>query len=111
MLSKEPLLTPSDQEGCQYAGGTNEAKKTDLEQNRRYKNNAIRTSKYTWLTFVPKNLLSQFSKSANVYFLLIVLAQMIDDISITDGKPMNAPPLALVVLVSMIKDAYEDYKR
>jgi phospholipid-transporting ATPase len=32
-------------------------------------------------------------------------------ISISDGKPAMAMPLILVIVVSMIKDAYEDYKR
>lgn len=33
-------------------------------------NNSISTSKYNLITFLPKNLLEQFSKSANVYFLV-----------------------------------------
>lgn len=33
-------------------------------------NNTIMTSKYNVLTFVPKNLMEQFSKPANVYFLV-----------------------------------------
>lgn len=32
--------------------------------------NAISTSKYTMVTFVPKNLLEQFSRLANLYFLV-----------------------------------------
>ena len=36
---------------------------------------------------------------------------MIPLISISNGKPAMAAPLAFVVSVSMIKDAFEDYKR
>ena len=36
---------------------------------------------------------------------------MINVISISNGQPAMAPPLAFVVILSMIKDAYEDYKR
>lgn len=36
-------------------------------------NNKIQTSKYTWLTFLPKNLIEQFSKYPNLYFLVIIL--------------------------------------
>lgn len=36
---------------------------------------------------------------------------MITVISISNGQPAMAPPLAFVVIVSMIKDGYEDYKR
>lgn len=37
--------------------------------------------------------------------------QCIKSISISDGKPVMALPLVMVVMASMIKDAYEDYKR
>jgi len=127
-MSKEPLLGPAaeafylggEHEGGGAAGraGGSEIKppsggpgRWDPARNAKYSNNAIRTSKYTALTFLPKNLFSQFSKAANAYFLMIVMAQMVDEISITGGKPMNAPPLTLVVLISMLKDAFEDWKR
>ena len=37
--------------------------------------------------------------------------QIIPSISISNNKPVMALPLAIVVLVSMFKDAIEDYKR
>lgn len=37
--------------------------------------------------------------------------QTIPEISISNGQPVMAAPLALVVFVSMLKDAYEDYNR
>lgn len=73
--------------------------------------NNIRTAKYTLFNFLPKNLFNQFSKMANVYFLCITFMQCINSISISDGKPAMAVPLTVIVLVSMMKDAYEDYKR
>ena len=74
--------------------------------------NAIKSSKYTKWTFLPKNLMEQFtSKLANTYFLIICVLQCFKKVSITNGKPTNLPPLAFVLLVSMIKDGYEDYKR
>lgn len=57
------------------------------------------------------NLFLQFNKASNVYFLLIMFMQTIDLISISGGKPAMAFPLAGVVIVSMVKDAFEDYKR
>lgn len=53
----------------------------------------------------------QFSKAPNIYFLLITFMQMIDAISISGGKPAMALPLVCIVTVSMIKDAFEDFKR
>lgn len=43
-------------------------------------NNKISTSKYTLITFFPKNLFEQFSRAANVYFLvtLFCVVSLID---------------------------------
>jgi len=51
------------------------------------------------------------SKAANVYFMLITILQTIKVVSISGGEPTMLPPLLLVMCVSMIKDAYEDYAR
>jgi phospholipid-transporting ATPase len=48
---------------------------------------------------------------ANVFYLIIMFLQMIPLISITGGQPVMLFPLTFVVLVSMIKDISEDYKR
>lgn len=73
--------------------------------------NSIKTSKYTPLTFLPLNLIVQFSKLPNVYFLVIGIMQMIPQISVSGGFPVIFIPLAFVVAVSAIKDFYEDLKR
>ena len=75
------------------------------------RDNKVKTSKYTIITFLPKNLFEQFCKMANVYFLLITLMQLIPVISISNGKPVMLLPLAFVIAVSMVKDIFEDYKR
>lgn len=36
---------------------------------------------------------------------------MVDFISISDGKPAMLPPMIFVIVTSMLKDGYEDYKR
>ena len=63
------------------------------------------------LTFLPLNLMMQFKKASNIYFLIITFMQTIERISISGGKAAMALPLTLVIFVSMIKDAFEDYKR
>ena len=73
--------------------------------------NIVLTSKYNVFTFIPLNLLNQFKKMANVYFLCISFMQLNRSISISDGKSVMAVPLVFVVGLSMIKDAFEDYKR
>jgi len=83
-----------------------------MRKSKKVRSNTVRTSKYSIITFVPYNLFEQFTKKlANLYFLVIMFMQMIPVISISNGQPAMAPPLIFVVVLSMIKDAYEDYKR
>jgi phospholipid-transporting ATPase len=42
---------------------------------------------------------------------MITYMQTIKMISISGGSPVMAFPLMFVVFVSMVKDAFEDYKR
>ena len=44
--------------------------------NRQFLGNIVKTAKYSILTFLPKNLIVQFSKLANVYFFFICLMQV-----------------------------------
>jgi phospholipid-transporting ATPase len=76
-----------------------------------FTNNTVSTTKYTVFTFLPLNLLYQFSKIANLYFLFLTILQIIPEVSISDGIPTILAPLAFIVLLSMVKDAFEDYKR
>ena len=76
-----------------------------------FKKNVIRTSKYTLLSFLPKNLFLQFTKLANIYFLMICFLQVIPAISISNGQPANLIPLVVVIFVSGVKDLLEDRKR
>lgn len=80
------------------------------EEDEKFPNNKIRTAKYTCLTFFPLNLFHQFSKMANLYFLLLTFMELIPEIS-NGGFVTMALPLAFVVGVSMIKDCFEDSKR
>uniref|UniRef100_A0A8V5GPZ9 Phospholipid-transporting ATPase n=1 Tax=Melopsittacus undulatus TaxID=13146 RepID=A0A8V5GPZ9_MELUD len=41
----------------------------------KYKGNAIRTYKYNPITFLPLNLLEQFKRAANFYFLVLLILQ------------------------------------
>ena len=53
--------------------------------NKQVMDNCVRTSKYNVFTFLPLNLLEQFKKPANIYFVVIMCMQMIDVISISNG--------------------------
>jgi hypothetical protein len=50
-------------------------------------------------------------KVANIYFMIITVMQCFPAISISGGYPAMAVPFAGILFISMLKDAYEDYKR
>lgn len=72
--------------------------------------NQIHTTKYTLLTFIPKNLFEQFHRLANVYFLLIIILNFIPAIEVF-GKEVSWVPLTCILLITAFKDAFEDYRR
>lgn len=79
-----------------------------------FKDNFVKTSKYTVANFVPKFLLEEFdprTKIANVYFLFISLLQCIRPISNTAGVPTTLLPLTVVVLVNALFQIREDMSR
>lgn len=75
------------------------------------KSNHISTTKYTLTNFISKIMIEQFSKLANIYFLIITMLQTVESISISLGKPVIFIPLLLVVFVNGVKDLWEDYIR
>lgn len=78
---------------------------------KKFINNKISTSKYNVLSFLPLNLMLQFSKMANFYFLILLMMELYKPISDSNGKPVLALPLSFVVGLSMVKDIYEDILR
>ena len=73
--------------------------------------NLICTSKYTYLTALPKILFEQFSRVANLYFLFLTILQIFPHFSQSGGSPILLIPLIIVVGVNGIKDFVEDYER
>ncbi|KAF8582656.1 phospholipid-translocating P-type ATPase [Ramaria rubella] len=75
-----------------------------------YITNQVVTSKYTILTFVPRNLLEQFRRVANVFFLAIDILQFFPKFR-TISPGLVIIPLVLVIGITGGKDGYEDVKR
>ena len=73
-------------------------------------NNGISTTKYNFLTFIPKSLLIQFARLPNVYFLSTAIIQSIPLISPLTSVTAIVP-LLFVLMVSMIRDLIEDLSR
>uniref|UniRef100_A0A3Q1EZJ4 Phospholipid-transporting ATPase n=1 Tax=Acanthochromis polyacanthus TaxID=80966 RepID=A0A3Q1EZJ4_9TELE len=76
----------------------------------RYSGNAIKTYKYNALTFLPLNLYEQLKRAANLYFLALLILQIIPDIS-TLPWYTTLIPLVVVLGVTAIKDLVDDLAR
>nr|NP_001287294.1 ATPase 8B, isoform F [Drosophila melanogaster]AHN57293.1 ATPase 8B, isoform F [Drosophila melanogaster] len=76
----------------------------------KYHNNYIKTSKYSLFTFLPFNLLEQFQRLANFYFLCLLVLQLIPAIS-SLTPVTTAIPLIGVLTLTAVKDAYDDIQR
>lgn len=82
----------------------------DSRTGRPYIDNAIRSSRYSIWTFLPRQLWYQFSKLANLYFLSVSVLQLIPGLS-TTGTFTTLVPLLVFVSFSMAKELWEDLRR
>ena len=83
---------------------------SQLNQQFKYPSNFIRTSKYSLLTYLPKSILLQYKKYANIYFLVTAILQSIPAIS--PLSPFSAiAPVIFVIFLAVIREGYEDYQR
>ncbi|PKY42453.1 phospholipid-translocating P-type ATPase [Rhizophagus irregularis] len=76
----------------------------------KYPANVVRNQKYNLITFFPLVFYQQFHIFINLYFLLVALSQFIPPLKI--GYIITyLGPLCFVILVTMGKEAYDDWKR
>lgn len=75
-----------------------------------YVSNVICSSRYTIWNFLPRQLLFQFGKLANFYFLIISILQMIPGLS-TTGTYTTIVPLMFFISISVAKEGYDDVRR
>ncbi|XP_026364620.2 phospholipid-transporting ATPase VD isoform X1 [Ursus arctos] len=75
-----------------------------------YVNNRIRTTKYTLLNFVPRNLFEQFHRAANLYFLFLAVLNWVPLVEAFQ-KEITMLPLVVVLTIIAIKDGLEDYRK
>nr|XP_033801980.1 probable phospholipid-transporting ATPase VD [Geotrypetes seraphini]XP_033801990.1 probable phospholipid-transporting ATPase VD [Geotrypetes seraphini] len=75
-----------------------------------YMNNKIRTTKYTLLNFIPRNLFEQFHRAANLYFLFLVVLNWVPLVEAFQ-KEITMLPLVIVITIIAIKDGLEDYRK
>ncbi len=75
-----------------------------------YPKNLIRNQKYNFITFIPLVLFHQFRFFLNLYFLVMAFTQFIPSLRIGPFYTYWAP-LAFVIFISMLREAYDDIKR
>ncbi|KAL6998526.1 hypothetical protein U1Q18_008655 [Sarracenia purpurea var. burkii] len=86
----------------------NDPKKTNDKYE--FTGNEIRTSKYTLINFLPKNLFIQFHRVAYLYFLAIAALNQLPPLAVF-GRTVSLFPLLFVLCVTAVKDGYEDWRR
>uniref|UniRef100_A0A8C5BAN5 Phospholipid-transporting ATPase n=1 Tax=Gadus morhua TaxID=8049 RepID=A0A8C5BAN5_GADMO len=84
--------------------------KGEENPNRHFSDNKIKTTKYTLLSFLPKNLFEQFHRFANVYFVFIALLNFVPVVNAFQPE-LALAPVVFILSVTAIKDLWEDYRR
>lgn len=75
-----------------------------------YNSNKIRTTKYSLLSFLPKNIYEQLHRFANVYFIFLAALNFVPVVEAFQPEIALAP-IVLVLSVTAVKDIWEDYRR
>ncbi len=77
----------------------------NYENNKIFKDNVISTTKYNVLTWIPKSLLLQFKRAANIYFLII---SILTGFNFSPKNPITmSMTFGIVLVFTMFKEAYE----
>jgi magnesium-transporting ATPase (P-type) len=84
--------------------------KEKTDENAKYKaHNYTRTSKYTWYSWAPLSFLYQFTRVANVYFLIISILTALPFSPKSPGSMIGT--FAAVLIFTMFKELFEDIFR
>ena len=78
---------------------------------KKFVSNHVVTSKYTAINFLPKFLVEQFRKLANVWFLLVSILELIPQIAISAPGTGTAPTLIFMIFLEALAQLAEDSKR
>eukprot|EP01080_Neovahlkampfia_damariscottae_P005715 gene5715-9535_t len=76
----------------------------------KFTSNYIRTTKYTWWNFIPKNLFEQFSRISNFYFIMVMIFALLPGVS--PIFPITSIlPVIFILGTTLVKDGIEDFFR
>ncbi|CAI5651883.1 unnamed protein product [Oreochromis niloticus] len=80
------------------------------QPNRYFTSNAIKTTKYSLLFFIPMNLYEQFHRLANLYFVGLVILNFIPQVNAFQPE-IALIPICVILSLTAMKDAWEDFRR
>ncbi|XP_031713469.1 probable phospholipid-transporting ATPase VB [Anarrhichthys ocellatus] len=80
------------------------------QPNRYFPDNAIKTTKYTLLLFIPMNLFEQFHRLANIYFVGLAILNFVPEVNSFQPE-LALIPVCVILSLSALKDAWEDFRR
>ncbi|TKA62994.1 hypothetical protein B0A55_12070, partial [Friedmanniomyces simplex] len=109
VLRQKPL--PPSKDGRHIPlQATREEPLVDERRSHPYVSNTVRNARYTICDFLPKQLWFQATRLHNFYFICIGVPQTIPGLS-TTGNYTTILPLTFFILLTMFKEAYDDFKR
>ncbi|PIB02625.1 putative phospholipid-transporting ATPase DNF3 [Cercospora beticola] len=82
----------------------------DERRGHAFLSNTIRSSRYTIWDFVPKQFFFQATRLHNFYFICIGVPQAIPGLS-TTGNYTTILPLTFFILITILKEGYDDWCR
>ncbi|KAM9356749.1 phospholipid-transporting ATPase VB [Symphorus nematophorus] len=80
------------------------------QPNRYFPGNAIKTTKYTLLFFIPMNLFEQFHRLANIYFVGLAILNFVPVVNAFQPE-VALIPICVILALTALKDAWEDFRR
>lgn len=80
----------------------------ELQQS--YSSNKVQTTKYTFLSFIPKNLFEQLHRFANVYFVFLGALNFVPIVNAFQPE-ISIIPIVFVMSITAVKDLWEDQRR
>ncbi|KAM6999982.1 phospholipid-transporting ATPase VB-like [Tautogolabrus adspersus] len=80
------------------------------QPNRYFPRNAIKTTKYSLLLFIPMNLFEQFHRLANIYFVGLAILNFIPVVNAFQPE-VALIPICVIMSLTALKDAWEDFRR
>ncbi|XP_071773020.2 phospholipid-transporting ATPase VB isoform X2 [Centroberyx gerrardi] len=80
------------------------------QPNRYFPGNAIKTTKYSLLLFIPMNLFEQFHRLANIYFVGLAILNFVPVVNAFEPE-VALIPICVILALTALKDGWEDFRR